>query len=161
MSISIKKVDFSDKREGQDLINLLQCYAQDPQGGEEPLAEYAVQNLVEGLKNTPFAVSFIAYKDNQAIGLANCFYGFSTFSAKPLLNVHDLVVAKESRGLGIGTRLLQAVENEAKENGCCKVTLEVLQQNNRAKRVYQSFGFSGYNVGESENNALFWEKKIN
>jgi ribosomal protein S18 acetylase RimI-like enzyme len=89
-----------------------------------------------------------------------CFYGFSTFSAKPLLNVHDLVVHESMRGMGVGTQLLQAAENEAKEKGCCKITLEVLQNNTRAQKVYQSFGFAGYHLGSEDNNALFWQKKF-
>ncbi len=102
----------------------------------------------------------MAYKGEEPIGLANCFYAFSTFSAKSILNVHDLAVKEGQRGLGVGTKLLQAVEDEAKAKGCCKVTLEVLEQNTRAKRVYESFGFAGYNFGDGENNALFWQKKI-
>lgn len=161
MAILIKKVDFSDDQQSKELLQLLQTYALDPQGGEEALSEFTVNNLIASLQKSPIACSFIAYDEQQPIGLANCFYGFSTFAAKPLLNVHDLVVIEGCRGKGIGTKLLEAVEKEAAMNGCCKVTLEVLQNNTRAQRVYKSAGFAGYNLGEEENNALFWQKKLN
>ena len=160
MAIQIKKVDFNNKKEAADLLTTLQHYALDEQGGAEPLSEYTSKNLIVELQKSPIAVSFLAYSGERPVGLANCFFGFSTFSAKPLLNVHDLVVHESVRGKGIGSQLLKAVENEAKDKGCCKVTLEVLQDNKRAQKVYQSFGFAGYNLGSESNNALFWQKKI-
>lgn len=159
-NVIIRKVDYNNEVEAQQLLRMLNVYAFDEQGGGEELADYTKQNLVAELRKSPIAVSFLAYKDEEPIGLANCFYGFSTFSAKPLLNVHDLAVKDGHRGLGVGTKLLQAVEDEAKSEGCCKVTLEVLEQNTRAKKVYNSFGFAGYNLGDGENSALFWQKKI-
>ncbi len=160
MEIQIKKVDFNNEKEGHDLIAMLQHYAMDLQGGEEPLSDYTTNNLIAELKKSPIAVSFLAYDNETPVGLANCFYGFSTFSAKTLLNVHDLVVKESTRGLGVGTQLLLAAETEARLKGCCKVTLEVLQNNSRAQKVYSSFGFSGYYLGAEDNKALFWEKKL-
>ena len=42
----------------------------------------------------------------EAVGLIDCFAGFSTFAAKPLLNVHDIVVHASRRGQGIAQALL-------------------------------------------------------
>ena len=64
-----------------------------------------------------------------------------TFSAKPLLNVHDLAVHREYRGQGVGRRLLDAVEAEARRLGCCKLTLEVRRNNSVAKGLYERIGF--------------------
>ncbi|NBQ06516.1 MAG: radical SAM protein [Betaproteobacteria bacterium] len=50
----------------------------------------------------PGAASFIAWLDGQPIGLINCFEGYSTFKAKPLLNVHDIAVLDGYRGQGVG-----------------------------------------------------------
>lgn len=159
--LQIKKVDYLDRRQAIDLVSMLQAYALNEQGGGKPLKKEVTEELVEKLANFSGAVSFLAYVNNIPIGLANCFYGFSTFNAKPLLNIHDLAVLKDHRRKGVGKALLLAVENEAKETNCCKITLEVLQHNTKAQKVYRSFGFSGYNLGEKENHALFWEKKLN
>jgi len=75
------------------------------------------------------------------VGLANCFMGFSTFAARPLVNIHDLVVLPGYRGKGIGQALLQAVEQIAKERGCCKLVLEV-RTDNPAERLYRREGFT-------------------
>lgn len=156
----ITKVDYTNKQQGEDLVYMLGQYALDKHGGGEPLADYTQQNLVRALQETPIAVSFIAYYGEEPVGLINCIQGFSTFKARPLLNIHDLIIRDGYRGQGIGTQLLARAEEEARAGQCCKVTLEVLEQNERAKKVYQKFGFEGYNVGDDSNNALFWEKEL-
>lgn len=159
-AMRIIKVDYKNQEQGKDLLFMLNHYAMHEQGGGEPISEYVNENLLSALAKSPIAVSFLAYEGREVVGLANCFFGFSTFAAKPLLNVHDLAVRDGFRGKGIGTKLLNRVEEEAKSTGCCKITLEVLEQNTRARQVYQKFGFEGYNFGEESNNALFWQKKI-
>jgi ribosomal protein S18 acetylase RimI-like enzyme len=88
-------------------------------------------------------------QDERPVGVAVCFFGLSTFRAKPLLNVHDLAVLPEHRGRGIGRALLQAAEDRARQKGCCKLTLEVRDDNTRARALYRSFGFGDDGSGES------------
>ena len=38
--------------------------------------------------------------------------------------------------------LFAAIEQRARELGCCKLTLEVLENNHRARRVYAAAGFA-------------------
>jgi ribosomal protein S18 acetylase RimI-like enzyme len=94
------------------------------------------------------------------MGLANCFTGFSTFIAKPLINLHDMTVAATHRGQGIGKALLGAVEAEARRRGACKITLEVLSGNARAKALYASQGYSDYQLDPESGHALFWQKRL-
>jgi hypothetical protein len=54
------------------------------------------------------------------VGLVNCFEGFSTFACRPLVNVHDLVVAASHRGRRVGEQMLAAVEHIACARGACK-----------------------------------------
>lgn len=70
-----------------------------------------------------------------------CFLGFSTFLARPLINIHDLHVVAEVQGLGIRRRLLKAVEEKAHALGCCKLTPEVQENHLPALRLYCSAGF--------------------
>ena len=156
----IEKVNYSDQNHGNDLLKMLNEYALDEHGGREELSDFTKENLIQAMKSNGNTVSYLAYEGDRAIGLANCVFGFSSFAAKPLLNIHDLIVSADFRGKGVGTKLLKRVEDDARQVGCCKVTLEVLEQNYYAQKVYRNFGFEGYNLGEASNNALFWQKKL-
>jgi ribosomal protein S18 acetylase RimI-like enzyme len=91
----------------------------------------------------------LAIAEGRPIGIAVCFLGFSTFQARPLLNVHDLAVVPEWRGKGVGWSLLSAAESRALERGCCKLTLEVQDDNEPALALYKRFGFADLVVGDS------------
>ncbi len=123
------------------IIDLLDMYCRDQFGDNMPLSDQARSDLIPGLVNHGAARVFLAYDDKKYIGLAICFVGFSSFRAKPLINIHDIAVRPEVRGKGIGKQLLNAVEEEARALGCCKVTLEVRSDNVRAQKVYSSVGF--------------------
>jgi GNAT superfamily N-acetyltransferase len=107
----------------------------------EPLADEILANLPAALKGHGNAIAVLAFADDAPVGLATCIVSFSTFAAKPILNLHDIVVRDKFRGLGIGRSLMQEVEAEARRRGCCKVTLEVAD-NNPARRLYEREGFT-------------------
>ena len=92
--------------------------------------------------------------------MLTAFEGFSTFNCKPLLNIHDVAVLKEYRGKGVSRSLFNEIETIAKQSNCCKLTLEVLEGNIPAKKAYEKFGFSGYELEPAMGKALFWEKMI-
>lgn len=160
MQITTKIANYNDPSDAQQLIFLLNSYAQDPMGGGEALKPDVKAQLVAALANTPGAFTVLAFVDDQPAGIANCFQGFSTFKCKPLINIHDLAVANEFRGLKLSQLLLQKVEEEANDRGCCKVTLEVLDGNKVAKNAYLKFGYAGYELNPEMGKALFWEKPL-
>jgi len=92
---------------------------------------------------------------DRPVGAAICFIGFSTFAAKLLINIHDFVVLPASRGKGVGRRLLDAVEGKARELGCCKLTLEVMDNNHHALRMYQAAGFVRYALQKKRRHGNF------
>lgn len=158
--LTIRQADLSEPQDAQALITLMDHYAQDPMGGGKPLSEYSRQHLVEALHQREDCWVFLAYLEQQPVGLLTALEGFSTFSCQPLINIHDLVVVQGHRGQGICQKLLAEVEKLAMELGCCKLTLEVLEGNAVAKSAYQSFGFAGYQLDPQMGQALFWEKAL-
>lgn len=159
--VEVVQVDFNNRLHGDDLIYLLNAYASDPMGGGCPLSPEVKSNLISELSRRSFAISLLVYVDGVPAGLLNAFEGFSTFAAKPLINIHDLVVAEEFRGLRLSQKLLAAVEEIARSRGCCKLTLEVLQGNEAARCAYLKFGFAGYQLKPEAGQALFWQKTLN
>lgn len=105
------------------LVGILDSYASDPVGGGEPLTTEVRARLAVGLQNHPTTLILLALMSDCPVGVAICFLGFSTFKARPLLNVHDLAVIPEWRGKGIGRALLAAAEARAVDTGCCKLNL--------------------------------------
>lgn len=160
MELQIIQVNYQNPQHAAHLLELLDMYARDPMGGGEPLSEYARQNLINELSRLPHALSLLAFYQHQAVGLLNGFMGFSTFRCKPLLNIHDIAVKPEQRGLGIARALLDKAEQIARQRGCGKLTLEVLEGNQTAQKLYRAAGFNGYALDPAMGNALFWEKSL-
>lgn len=160
MTIELYIADYTDPRHQEDLVFLLDAYASDPMGGAEPLSDYTRDKLCHEMAARPQVFTVLCYVDGKPAGLCNCVEGFSTFKAKPLVNIHDIAVVPEFRGLGLSHRMLERVEGLARERGCCKLTLEVLEGNEVARRSYSAFGFSGYELDPVHGNALFWEKAL-
>ena len=154
----ITRVNYGNARDADALVALLDHYASDPMGGGVPLANEVKTCLCNALANRLDAASFIAWAGHVPIGLINCFEGYSTFNARPLLNVHDLVVHAEHRGHGVGQSLLAAAQQLARERGCCKVTLEVLSGNALALASYARFGFKSYQLDPAAGQALLMQK---
>lgn len=160
MKVSLIQADYKNEQHGKDLVMLLNAYALDPMGGGEGLSENVQQNLVTTLATRSDFFTVLCYVDGQPAGIINFIEGFSTFKCKPLMNIHDCGVLKEYRGLGISLQLFAEVEKIARERGCCKLTLEVLEGNTIARNAYKKIGFSGYELDEKTGNALFWEKVL-
>lgn len=160
MNIHVIKADYLDEKHAQEIQFLLNSYASDPMGGGKILDENVQKNVVKELAKRPYAFSILAYIDDKPCGLVNCFEAFSTFACRPLINIHDLAVLVEYRGHGISQKMLEKVEEIAVEKNCCKITLEVLCNNEPAKASYQKFGFSDYELDPNAGSALFWQKKI-
>ncbi len=157
-ALQVRRADYRAPADRAALIALLDSYAQDPMGGGAPLAPEVRERLCDELARHPLAASFIAWLGGEPVGLVNTFEGFSTFQARPLLNVHDIAVLPAQRARGVGQALLAACEAHARQRGCCKLTLEVLSGNQRALRSYQRFGFAPYVLDPAQGEALLMQK---
>ena len=160
MDVVVKEVDYTDSAQMQQLVSLLDQYARDPMGGGEGLKESVKQQLPSAMSARNDLISGIVYCDDEPAGLINCVEGFSTFNANAILNIHDVVVLEPYRGKGLSRRLFEFAEGVARDRGCCKVTLEVLDGNEVAKAAYARFGYGGYELGSDTGQALFWQKKL-
>lgn len=163
--LRIVRADYGDPVHARALVAVLDAYACDPMGGGEPLSDYARSHVVAQLAARPHAVSVLAFVDAPGqesipVGLVNCMEGFSTFACRPLLNIHDLAVMPGHRGQRIGERMLAMVVDIARERGACKLTLEVLQGNVAAHRLYQRCGFAQYQLDPAMGGAQFLQKYL-
>ena len=149
MDVRIREADCANPVDGAGVVDVLNSYASDPIGGGQPLSPEVRERLPLGLRDHPTTLVLLAFVKERPVGVAVCFFGFSTFQARPLLNIHDLAVVPEWRGQGIGGALLEAVEAKAIRRGCCKITLEVQDANRRARGLYERNGFADFVIGNS------------
>jgi ribosomal protein S18 acetylase RimI-like enzyme len=140
--ITIIEANLADPWHQEAIVALINAYARDPMGLGQDLPDDVRTRLLPGLQQHPTALVFLAFQAHKAVGIAVCFAGFSTFAARPLLNIHDLAVLPDYRRHGVGRQLLAAVEARGRALGCCKLTLEVREDNDRAQRLYRDVGFS-------------------
>jgi len=161
LSLRLCRADYADPIHAQALVDLLDAYAQDPTGGAKPLSNFAKTNLSAALQVRPNIFSVLAFDDalgGLPVGLVNCVEGFSTFACRPLVNIHDVVVAASHRGQRIAEQMLVLVEQLAQERGACKLTLEVLSGNAPAARLYRRIGFDNYQLEPTMGHAQFMQK---
>jgi ribosomal protein S18 acetylase RimI-like enzyme len=153
MELSLIQVDLQNQKHCSQIIKLLNDYMNDPMGNNGPMGEGLAPRIIAGMQTYPGYLGFFVLADDQFAGLANCNQNFSTFKAKPLLNIHDFIVAPEFRSIGAGHFLMKGILDHASQRGFCRVNLEVREDNHGAKSLYQKLGFS-----ECEPPMHFWEK---
>ena len=155
--VEIIDADLSLPEHATAIVHLLNDYALDPMGGGEGLSAFARANLVPELRQRHWMQVLLAFVDGEAAGLAICIEGFSTFACKPLLNIHDLAVAGRFRRQGVAKQLLARIEAIARDMGCCKITMEVLEGNVVAQSAYKAFGYAPYQLDPTSGRAMFWQ----
>jgi ribosomal protein S18 acetylase RimI-like enzyme len=158
--IAIVPLDLHDRAHAAALLELLDHYAQEPTGGGKPISATVRAELIPALKQETHYLGLVALDGARPVGLANCFFGFSTFAARPLLNIHDLVVHRDAGRAGRARRLLDAAADAARARGCCKLTLEVLSENQPALAAYAAAGFERFMLEPASGHALFLQKKL-
>ena len=144
----------------QAVLELLSAYALDPMGNGAPLTPEVLKELIPGLLQHPTTLIFLAFHDNKAVGMVICFKGFSTFQSRPMINISDFYLQPDYRGLKIGQKLLATVEKKAIELNCCKITLEVQENNHHAKRIYNTAGFNPEVHVKEAGSAVVFSKPI-
>jgi ribosomal protein S18 acetylase RimI-like enzyme len=159
-SLNIIDLDPKNPQHACDLIGLLDGYASGPSGRGYGLEAPVKQALPALLARQAHYRGWLAYRDNEALGLVNAFLGVSSFRAKLLLNIHDICVHPKAQHQGIGGALLEHVEQAAVSQACCKITLEVLEGNKAAIGAYLKAGFKPYQLDPQMGQALFFEKYI-
>ena len=158
MTIEISDMDFGDAAAVNGFLSVLREYSQGEGAGNQGIPPEKLERLPNQLVQFPTAKVVIASEEGNVVGIAVCIRGFSTFKAKPILNIHDLAVLRSHRGQGIGKKLIDAVKARAEKIGCCKVTLEVIESNEAAHRLYTRQGFRN---PTNDARSLFLEYRVN
>jgi GNAT superfamily N-acetyltransferase len=155
-----RRANLEDARDAAAYRRCLDAYARDPMGRGSALPATTLDRVVRDLAAHPTAWIYLAGTGADTSGFATCFLGYSTFRARPLMNIHDIAVLPGARRQGLGRQILRQVSADAAAAGCCKVTLEVREDNPLAARLYRSEGFAPGQGDGGPVQYLFLEKML-
>jgi len=103
--------------------------------------EQSVKNL-ETLIEDPVNFQLVARDKDRLLGYVNFMTRKTIMHPLPSGLIDELVVTKDSRGSGIGQRLILAVIDKCRELGCCEVEVSTEKINTKAREFYKSCGFN-------------------
>jgi len=132
MTVNIRKIETGDFNV---LINLFKEFAL-----FEKLPDKMTNSVEQMLLEKEYLTGFVAVNSgNQIGGYVTYFFGYYTWIGKSLY-MDDLYVQTDSRGLGVGTKLINEVIEFAKAENCKKLRWQVSEWNQPAIDFYKSLG---------------------
>lgn len=139
MNVDIKSTSLSETNTAYSLVkelmeyhDALDIFTMTPQRFRE---------LIE----TGALMSFIAYIDNEPVGVMNAFYKYTTFTGRKIFYIEDLYARKEYRGYGIGGKFLEKAKEIAVSEDCEQIELKCAVWNKNSVGFYESHGMKQEN----------------
>lgn len=154
--VTFEFCNFDNPDHTQALLDLYDQYMKDPMGNAPALDSEQQQKLIGALKTHPSAFIMFIRMNGKYAGLATCFELLSTFKVQPYLYIHDVIIHSHFRGQRLGRKLLEQITAEARKRNCCKIALEVREDNQAALRLYHHMGFA-----DCHPKLYFWTKNLN
>jgi GNAT superfamily N-acetyltransferase len=100
----------------------------------EAVTDSTWQRMLDPTETTHSALAWLAGK---AVGMVNFIYHRSNWSIENSCYLQDLLVTPETRGTGVGRKLIEFVYATAKTDGCCKVHWLTHETNATAIQLYE------------------------
>lgn len=106
-------------------------------------ASFSPQKQAEELAD-PLSKFLIAEIDDQVVGYTRLKFGPapSAIGGQNQVEIARIYAEKEWIGRGVGSRLMQACLDEAEQNGCDVIWLDVWERNPLAIAFYEKWGFT-------------------
>ena len=135
MDVIIRNMTEQDTQEVMDMMRVFYASPAVQSNGSDEIFENDIKNCVSG---SPYLEGYIFEKEGQILGYAMAAKSFSTEFGKPCVWIEDLYMKPESRGLGIGSKFFEYIEEKYSD---VVVRLEVEEENERAVHVYKKAGY--------------------
>ncbi len=140
----IRKLKASDKSE---LLDIMTDFYASPALLHHTPRETLEKVIDDCLGGLPYIECFVCERDGRIAGYAMTAVGYSTEYGGISVMIEDLCVIPEYRNCGIGSSLLDCVE-EHYRGKAVRLRLEVEPNNVRAVKLYRKHGFA--EVGYSQ-----------
>ena len=106
------------------------------------------------VKNDGRYKTFLALTENEAVGFVSTVQFYTVGVKGSLMWITHIAVKKETQNKGVGSKLLEHIENYAREKGCDSIILNSGVKRIDAHRFYKR---NGYNT---DSNSWCFDKKL-
>lgn len=103
---------------------------------------FGLKDLEYEISENPFSKYIVAVEDGIILGFINFWITFDSAT------INQIAVRKNSRKMGLGTKLIEFCEVIIKEEGAEFLTLEVRKSNISAISLYEKTGFTKITIKE-------------
>lgn len=131
----IRKATKEDMGKVLELITELAIFEKEPEAVVISVADLER----DGFGEQPLFQTFVAEQDSEIIGIALYYYRYSTWKGKTI-HLEDLIVKKEYRGTGAGTKLYKKIIEQGKIDQVRRIEWNVLDWNTPAIDFYEKSG---------------------
>ncbi len=104
------------------------------------------QEFCEMLDNRDSFVFVVENAKSQVIGFSTAIIRNGFAQGEKILHISELGVLSKYKRHGIGRKLIEHLEQIAKEHNCARIELNVFNNNEAAKCFYKNMGFNVQNL---------------
>ena len=136
------KIRLVQKEDLKKLVQLCQLHANfekaeyDSERKEEQLSKHL-------FSDNPSLFCLVVEQDKNLNGYASFMKQFSTWDADYYIYMDCLFITQESRGFGIGEKLIDRIKEETQKLGCSLIQWQTPVFNKRAMKFYDRIGATG------------------
>jgi len=132
-------IRFAKKEDINQIIDLCEAHA------HYEKCDYLRDGKLEKLSNDLFSdipklFCLVVEKDTKLIGYATYMKQYSTWDANEYIYMDCLFVNEETRGFGLGAKLIRRIQEEGKKLGCNLIQWQTPDFNVRAIKFYKRIG---------------------
>ena len=126
------------KEDTETVIDMMRTFYASPAVLSNGSEEIFAADVNECVGNSPFAEGYVFENESGLLGYGMLAKSYSTEFGKRCIWIEDLYLLPEYRGYGIGSAFFAFVEQCYPD---CLLRLEVEEENERARHVYEKCGF--------------------
>lgn len=137
MSSAIRIMTTEDKESVTEMMRVFYASEAVLSNGSDEIFINDIENCVN---DSPYLEGYVfeETETGKIQGYAMVAKSFSTEFGKPCMWIEDLYIKDEYRGIGLGSRFLNYIQEKYSDS---IIRLEVEKENTRAIRVYEKCGF--------------------
>ena len=125
-------------KDKQTIMEMMREFYSSPAVLSNGSAEIFNADIDACLNNNPYLEGYVFEDGGKTLGYAMLAKSFSTEFGKPCIWIEDLYILSEYRGLGLGSKFFEFIEQIYPNH---LFRLEVEEENERAVKVYKKCGF--------------------